>query len=69
MAHSSQEGLVSRSPIHVVEPQTTTLDHSSMGVTESMTRIVMSGGVTAGDGDAAHCPVGVVAADHKSCTR
>ena len=66
---SLQEGLVSRSPIRVVMPQTTTLDHSSVGITESMSTITMDGGIAAGDGDAAHCPVGVVAAFvHKSST-
>jgi hypothetical protein len=62
VAFSPQEGLVSRSPIRVVAPQTTTFDHSSMGVTESMTRIAMSSRAIAGDRDAIPRSNGEIAA-------
>lgn len=69
VAFSAQESLISRSSIRIFEPQATTFDHSSMGVTESMTRIVMSGGTITGDRDTIRCPNGVVAAFvHKSST-
>jgi len=62
VAFSLQESFVNRGAIRVVEPQTTTLDHSSVGVTESMTRILASGRAITGDRDAIHRSNGEIAA-------
>ena len=69
MALSSQEGLIGRSPVCMLQPQAAPTNHPRMVIAESMPRIAMSGNAIAGDRDAIHHSNREIAAFvHKSST-